>query len=724
MGLMNLLRVGRLAQAGVRGYKAYKTARRVGGLGKYAKGAQPTGGFPLGYQGTAAQRIIGQSGPGLGSGTGLQGLMARGAKRFPGTTGAVEAGTGVLLGGEGVGDIVQGTREGDYGQALMGLGSLALGAPLLGKGARLMGSQRTLAKKMPGTAEALRTTGKEFAGRLPKGTGTVGLGAYGVGALTAQDAEAEPQVLSDNPVDVVVKSIEYAKQNPEEFKKEFGFDVNSNEFKDLAKQKLTEAYQIADKQDIEQPKTLDDIVKPYLYDTKDTGGVPIVNESSVPDDKGDLSGTELSAGDVQDIAEHQNQQVEKGKKIKEKIEKSGAASEFNKFYNEIANLTGGNDQTNNLLLFKFATGLMSGKTGQEGVRGFLDVVGQAGSGVADTAMALFTKEQDRRNDLAVAYLKAKEKEGTGLGAIEKDRRTVVIRDPNLPFGARSVEVATDKKTGLDMMIVPRIENGQNVGTMAVPMQYTDYTPVKVTEARLDKRRKQLRSIQQGYELTQQVANLPKGTFGTKGTAKLYVENVLGTFGDIGEMLGMGNLGTAESPIDATIINDYIGGEKLDEAGNVRPPTEAERKEMNELQEDYRNEIRDITADISPNETELDNITKARLIQVRMKYILANALKDEDRLTRADIEDAAQSTEVLKFFSSDKAIRSSYKNLAKNLEKQFQRVGTDFIEAGGSEKYLMSFDNMPYVAAIKAQAQNALMSNQIQQQNMNVLGTIK
>ena len=146
--------------------------------------------------------------------------------------------------------------------------------------------------------------------------------------------------------------------------------------------------------------------------------------------------------------------------------------------------------------------------------------------------------------------------------------------------------------------------------------------------------------------------------------------------------------------------------------------------MNELQEDYRNEIRDITADIEPNETELDNITKARLIQVRMKYILANALKDEDRLTRADIEDAAQSTEVLKFFSSDKAIRSSYRNLAKNLEKQFQRVGTDFIEAGGSEKYLMSFDNMPYVAAIKAQAQNALMSNQIQKQNMDVLGTIK
>jgi len=84
------------------------------------------------------------------------------------------------------------------------------------------------------------------------------------------------------------------------------------------------------------------------------------------------------------------------------------ADEFNAFYDRITNLTGGNDQTSNLLLMKFATGLMSGKTSRDGVRGFLDVAGQSGAGVTDTALALFSKEQDRRKDLAVSFLKAKE----------------------------------------------------------------------------------------------------------------------------------------------------------------------------------------------------------------------------------------------------------------------------------------------------------------------------
>ena len=77
--------------------------------------------------------MLGSGGKGLAKGTGgsgLQGLMARGTKRFPGTSGSLEAGTVLLLGGEGVGDIVQGVREGDIGQTAMGIGSLALGAPL------------------------------------------------------------------------------------------------------------------------------------------------------------------------------------------------------------------------------------------------------------------------------------------------------------------------------------------------------------------------------------------------------------------------------------------------------------------------------------------------------------------------------------------------------------------------------------------------------------------
>ena len=61
-----------------------------------------------------------------------------------------------------------------------------------------------------------------------------------------------------------------------------------------------------------------------------------------------------------------------------------------------SDLTGGNDMTNDLIMMKLASGLLSKKTGQSGVRGFLDVLGQAGSDTTDVAMALFQKERDRR----------------------------------------------------------------------------------------------------------------------------------------------------------------------------------------------------------------------------------------------------------------------------------------------------------------------------------------
>ena len=110
-----------LANIGRAGMMGYRTLRGI----RAARAAQ---GIPMGYQ-----RALGTTGTGLGkgtSGTGLQGLMAKGAKKFPGATGSTELGTGLLLGGEGVGDIMQGTKEGDIGQIAMGLGSLALGTPL------------------------------------------------------------------------------------------------------------------------------------------------------------------------------------------------------------------------------------------------------------------------------------------------------------------------------------------------------------------------------------------------------------------------------------------------------------------------------------------------------------------------------------------------------------------------------------------------------------------
>ena len=701
MGLMNILRAGRLAQ----GARAAYTASR--GL---------------------AGRALGTPGAGLGSGTsgtGLQGLMARGAKRFPGASGSAEAGTGLLLGGEGVGDIMEGYQEGDIGQMAMGLGSLALGTPLASRGLRLAGSQRTLKSKFPQTAEAMRTTGKEFSARIPKRTTAVGLGGVGTGLVLGDEppvSEQEPQVISQNPVDLVIKAIEYDKANPGEAKEKLGFDVNSPEYKKLAQEQLTKAYQDAEKMNIKPAQTFDEVVSTFTFNPKDTGGAVITNQAVMPNIKDPENGN-LSPAEVNALANKQLKQSEGGAKLKEEITKNASdleAEQFNRFYDKITNLTGGNDQTNNLILFKLATGLMKGKTGQSGIRGFIDVLGQAGSETTDVAMALFQKEADRRKDLAVSYLKAKEKSGEGI-KVEKDRRRVVVRDPNLPWGARTIDIARDKDSGLDAMIIADPTTG---GTKAVPMKYTEYTEVKPAEARLDKRRKQLDSIETGYELATQVLQLPPGTFGAGGRIRLGVENVLGSIESIANAVGIRDIGMVDSPIDGKIINDYIGGDKINDDGTVKAPTEAERKETAELQAQYRKEIGLITNSIRPGDKDLDNIVKAKLIEVRMKYILANALKDEDRLTRADIDDAAQATQILGLTSSDRVVKDAYQQLSVNLQKNFDRVARSYIEAGGNEDFLMGYQSMPKVASILKQRQNTQIKQNIQQQQMNVLGTIK
>jgi hypothetical protein len=700
----------RLGPAAMRGYRTLKGIRQ----------ARAVAGQPMGYQ-----RALGTPGQGLGtgtSGTGLQGLMARGAKKFPGTTGSLEAGTGVLLGGEGVGDIMEGVSEGDIGQTAMGIGSLALGTPLLARGSRLLGAQKTLKKKFPETAAALQATGKGVQQRIPKGTGAVGIGGIGTGIVLGDKPSAEEQVLGEPvqfTVNDVLSAVKADKANIGQVTVIDGKEViiGSEDYKTIAKQKLDEAYKSEQTAGTTPVATIDQIADVFKFPDAVTGGANITNEGSLPKVNKE---TDLSEGEINFLANKQDKEAESGAGIKDKMLKSKEADEFNAFYKRITNLTGGNDQTSNLLLFKFATGLMSGKTAQDGVRGFLDVAGQAGSGVADTALALFAKEQDRRKDLAVAFLKAKEKQSPNGIQADKERRTVVVRDSSLPFGARTVQIGTDKKTGLDVMFVPTPDGS---GTMAVPMKYTEYTPVKVSPARLDKMRKQLSSIEQGYKFTQIVNQLPSSAFGLTAKGKLGFEKLTGLVGDVGELIGIGDIGSASSNADAEII-DLITADKIDDAGNIVASTEAERKESAKLVEDYKKEIRSITDGIDVTAGELDNITRARLIEVRMKYILANANKSEDRLTRADVQDAEQATRILGFTTGEREVKSSYKNLASDLEAQFLRLSKNYIEAGGNEDFLLSFTQMPYIRSIYASRANKNLQAGIAQNQEQILGTIE
>ena len=701
LGLLGML--ANVGRAGSMGYRAFKTARA----------AQP-----------AAKQLFKMEGSGLQKGLSA---LAKGERKLirktPATAGGLELALSAPYAAEGVTDVAKGMYEGDYGQVASGLGSLALTAPFVGRGLRIAGQS----KKLPASIRnPLYQTGKETMKKVPmKKTFAPGLALSGVGAFTERGdtvANAEEQVLGE-PVTFTVRdvlqSVEADKQNIGKPTVIDGQEViiGSQDYKKIAQEKLDEAYKNEQAQGSTPVATVDQISQVFTFDPSVTGGANVTNEGALPKVSKE---TDLNEGEIQFLANKQEKDAEKGAIIKKKMAKSKEADEFNAFYDRITNLTGGNDQTSNLLLMKFATGLMSGKTAKSGVRGFLDVAGQSGSGVADTALALFSKEQDRRKDLAVAYLKAKEKQKPAGIQADKERRTVVVRDPSLPFGARTVQVGTDKKTGLDVMFVPTPDGS---GTQAVPMKYTEYTPVKVSTARLDKMRKQLSSIEQGYKFTQVVDSLPKEAFGLTAKGKLGYEKVTGAIGDAFELMGIGDVGSASSNADAEIV-DLITSDKIDDAGNIVASTEAERKETEKVVNQYRKEVRSIMDGAKTSDGELDNITRARLIEVRMKYILANANKTEDRLTRADVQDAEQATKIMGLFTGEKEVRSSYRNLAKDLEAQFLRLSKNYVEAGGNEEFLLSFEQMPYIRKIYADRANNDLRKNIAQNQEQIIGTIE
>jgi len=701
-GLAGLANLGRGAVAGYRTLKGIRAARAAAGA-------------PMGYQ------------RGLGAIQKGERMLVR---KSPLTAGGLETAISAPLAAEGLMDVGQGVYEGDYGQVAGGLGSLAFGVPLLGRGLRTAG----MSKKIPASIKTpLYQTGKGVQQRAPLDTRTLGagLGLTGVGAVFERDdAQAqEPQVLSDNPVDIVINSVNYAKQNPDQTEKELGVRPGTPEFQKLVEQRLTQAYELAKENNIEQKLTFEEAIADVNKAQAPDAVIDAKTIIETPNvENGQLTGSPMTPGEITSVAKNLQSTSKGGEKLKQtalKDPNSKEAAEFNKFYERITNLTGGNDQTNNLILMKLASGLLSKKTGQTGVRGFLDVLGQAGSETTDTAMALFQKEKDRRNDLAVAYLKSKEAPKNNFAVTGKRQRVVVVDPQNGLFGLNSFDKDTFTKDGRDAIMVPEFdEQGNNVGTQWVPMQYTQYTEVKPNSTREAKDRARLNSIGLGYKMAQEVQKLPDNVLGVRGRLSDVTEDFFGFVGGIAQEAGFEGIDQVGGNIDNEIINNMIYAPVF-KGDNLVESTEDEREETAKVAELYRKETRELFDDIRSGDKELAQLARAKLIQTRMKYILANANKAEDRLTVADVKNAEENTQILKWFTSPQKIKSQYKALENELNSQFRAVGSSYIQGGGTPTFITSqFDYMPEIKDY-INKMNTKQQNQVIQQNMtNILSGIQ
>ena len=633
----------------------------------------------------------------------------RGAKQLvrKSPTAAKIAGGAKVLGGgylayEGLTEGAKELKKGNVGTAALFAGSGLWGGGIGTRGYRLFKRGQAAKGGKEGIAAFKKATktaaGYEKSGFLGKHTGKLMIGgAIGGYALGEGEAEAYEEILSQlsneqrDEVWEVIKTV-------------------AKDVKNVTDKERNKAIEIW----IDQQQEKADATKPEnLGDTGEgEGATKLEAESTVPDSGSPVNTTEAG------ILEGQKEQNAKAEAeaLKTKFNSADMATqrEFLKFRQSISNLTGtyGNDR--DLILMKMASGMMTGKTASKGLKGFMDVTGQAMGPTVDTALALSNAQKGRDTDLATAFLKmkgeeAKAAEGGGI-KLKGELKTFIVSDPANPdtgykgslYGVKSVQGQFDENTGL----IYEMGTNQSYSLLGG----TDIKEAKGSAAQLQKSRSKLSSMGIGLDYVNHILyDMPDDLKGVTGLMKLVASDWID---ESSTWSGMQNKYTQGADSIADYVSDTIldPSNFLDKNGKPAMTKDAEGKDITEYDwaiQNLQNEENEIRKELQKGTgfwglrvttEELDELTKAALIENRLKYIIANANKSEDRLTRWDIENAEKSTAILSFFSFKKrfsaaGVNSQMRALQGELQGNFDKEARNYQQLGGTNNYLLNFNSV-------------------------------
>ena len=429
--------------------------------------------------------------------------------------------------------------------------------------------------------------------------------------------------------------------------------------------------------------------------------------------------------------EKQNREAIAGKDLKKLADEKDAAGDkdakaFNKFYNEINKLTGEGDNTSDLLMLKFAMGLLGGTTNKKGFAGFAEVLGKAGEQAVDSAIVLASKEKERRADLAAAFLKNKEK--NSFANITTDRTRYLVKDPNALGGQRVEERARFKDSGYDAVAVP-VQDPQT-GEFFPQWQLAPYDPnsleVKGDAKQLDERRAMLQSIAGSYKMASAVKQLPENVIGSPGKIKLIKEDVLqGLTGILkSEFTPSQYNGDVDKAVNEGILSRGIYGQdpKTGEFKLIMSGEQAIR-EKEKLIQDLVKKNTGLLG--TPSTEELRKLTEAARIEVNFAYNYANTLKAEDRLTEKNLEDAKKVSSIFGFFKSPRKVKENFRQLELDAAEKFEKEVVRYQYAGGNNAYVEdNYAYMPFVAQYKQKQNQAQRQEMIRKEREKILGGIK
>jgi hypothetical protein len=239
----------------------------------------------------------------------------------------------------------------------------------------------------------------------------------------------------------------------------------------------------------------------------------------------------------------------------------------------------------NMFMLKFAAGLLSGKGN------FGEVVGQALNPAVDTFAAYKLKEDELayKQLQAMAELKGKQEFKNGMIRI-----TDVDEQGNTYI--RAVPAQIDKKTGETF----KIENGQRI---QVPLEYSN----------------SFREINPGTELSDAIIGYTN-TSSAKAIAT-FIEKL---------PAGAKGAGAGIKQFFNTIIG--VGEGILQAPQSLEFDSEETEKQFTALDKKIKTEIFD-----KADQSTRDLLAQAKISETSLRYFLANAFKQKDRLTNVDLK---------------------------------------------------------------------------------------
>ena len=614
--------------------------------------------------------------------------------RHPKKYGYTKAGIGGAFTGATIYGAQKAAREGDWGIAAMDVALLPFGGAMTAKGIQLA------SKGWKGKQTFLRSGNVKKWARKQGWTLPVLAGGAGT-ALYRGEGEGEAGELANDELNLIGNfAVQIAEDDPQATEVT---ESHWNEALKVYEENLAGDKGIVDRDNPNEMNILNNHYDEMLAEEINAPGTPSDDEAAIL------------------AAQQEKNKVTQADGLKNKFDNTKSSetkAKFLEFRQAISDLTGAQGPDRDLLMMKLASGLMTNKTSERGLRGFLDVAGQSTGPVVDTAIALNQSQKKFDNDLAVAFLKAEAEkaaaaEGGGMKLAGAQKR-FIVKDPSAPFGFK-VFMGQYNDTG---QIMEDIGDQQYILATGNPQE------IEVSATDLTKHRTKMQNASTAYDMGSWVRTyMDDNLKGWKGNVKLKLADFISLSGSINSNSNKYTAGmdtgqyTNDVLLNLSNLSDEVVQIKDWKGKVIRETTVG-----NEIRQEYLKEEAQIKEEMAKyankegwtvDENQLAQLTKAALIENRLKYIVANANKSQDRLTRWDIENAENSTQVLPFISifkgkswTAKTINSRMDALMLEMAGVFANSAAGYQQAGGTNNYILTFKNMPYIQQYLFQMESA------------------